>query len=650
MSSLLSILGRRRVPLALLALSAVLVPVEIVEAQSRGGTRSGSSSAGRGGGGGGSRASAGRSSGRSSVGSSRSSGASRSSFGSRSSGRSSFGSSGSSRSSGSRSSFGSSRSSVGSSRTGGSSRSSFGSTRSTFPSTRTPSRAPDVRYDLQRSRSGTTTPSRVPYRPETGRSSRWSGDTTRGAGRTETITPSTLGPSMGLDRFQRSSSARSRDPGTLAPSRLGSSRLESSRLGSSRLGSARSGDLDARTGPDLRRGDDGRLGGDAGGLRSQSRLDGSAFRSRSADVGERQVFDRNETGRARMISGADRLRSRTLATNVRSRTAVREALRHDRPPVRDHVPDAVSRDFDKFGDKDWDDYWEDYWDEYWDEYFDNYEDFVEDNWWWGFFTPFWHYPYYHHHFFGISYPYYHSHWWFHFHFGYYPIYHHRVYPYYVSYQPVYVPTYSTAVVYQPVYVEPATVDAGPATSVNEVPPYLAEQLNQLSGNESAITWLESGARDFKAGHFETAADAFRRAMLLEQDNAVPKLALAHALFALGDYTNAAFMIRRGMQILPQWPTVGTSLHELYGNPDDLAEHTIALRVHLDAHPDDGDARFLLGYVSYFSGDLDGAEAAFQSVIAANPGNAETQAFLNRIAEIRATLPADVVEVPAPSGG
>ncbi len=432
---------------------------------------------------------------------------------------------------------------------------------------------------------------------------------------------------MTLDRFSRSSGTRAstttrRSTGTLAPSRLDSSSR-----------TRRVGGTESRV-------------ADTGATRG--RLADSAYRTRSSTI-ESRLADRNATARARSITEADLQRSRTLGTNERSRDAVREAFRHGRPPA-EAAPSPLGKDFDKFQDHDWDDYWDDYWDGYWDGYFDNYGDFVSDNWWWGLFTPFWHFPYYHHHFFGWNYPYFRSHWWFHFHFGYFPIYNHYVYPYYVSYQPVYVPTYSTAVVYQPVYVEPAATEVAPAPTVGEVPPYLAQQLNELAGNETAITWLESGARKFKAGQFEEAADAFRRAMLLEPRNAVPKFALGHTLFALGDYTNAAFMLRRGMQILPQWPSVGTSLHELYGNPDDLAEHTIALRIFLDAQPGDGDARFLLGYVSFFSGDLDAADAAFQSVAATNPTSVETQAFLGRIAEIRAALPADVVEVPTPPGG
>lgn len=386
-------------------------------------------------------------------------------------------------------------------------------------------------------------------------------------------------------------------------------------------------------------------------------------RARSPDVVERAalrtVRDPEATARARSLAEARLRRARTLAGNPELRRRVREAL--SRPPA-EQAPVTPANLDPKWGDKDWDDFddtdWDEFWEEYWEEFFDEFDDFVEDHWWWGFFTPFWHYPYYWHHFLGIHFfdAFFFDHFWFHFHFGYFPIYHPIVYPYYVHYEPDVIVVDdgpdvivvddggSTEVVYEPAYTEPdealrIEIDAPNGADI-QIAPGLTRELDALQQNEAAVTWLEEGARHFKAGRYAEAADAFRQAMLLEPENAVPKFALAHALFALGDYGNAAFLIRRGMKILPDWPREGSSLHELYGKPGDLKEHVLALRVYLDLHPDDLDARFLLGYVAFFTGDLDGAEAAFSAVLAANPASVEAQAFLERIAEIRKLLPAE----------
>ncbi len=278
-------------------------------------------------------------------------------------------------------------------------------------------------------------------------------------------------------------------------------------------------------------------------------------------------------------------------------------------------------------DHDWDDHWDDYWDD-WDDHLAH--GLVH-----GLFYPFLGFPYYWHHFHFHHHPFFHDHYWYHFWFGYYPVYHAYAYPTYVEYVPYAYPS-TQYVVYRPVYIEPDVAPLPPDAEPS-IPPELANQLHELQGNGDAVTWLERGGRSFKAGDYAGAADAFRRTMMLEPNNAVPKFALAHALLALGQYRDASFMIRRGLQILPQWPTVGTALHELYGHPDELAEHTIALRAYLEAHPTDGDARFLLGYVSFFSGDLDGAEEAFVNVQANNPEDDASRLFTIRIAEVRAEL-------------
>jgi len=177
-------------------------------------------------------------------------------------------------------------------------------------------------------------------------------------------------------------------------------------------------------------------------------------------------------------------------------------------------------------------------------------------------------------------PYFRSNFWYHYGFGYYPAYYQYCYPY-ISY--VASPAYVEVPIYVPVY--PDTAPAVPAAAT-EIPPDLANELRNLEGNASAVAWLESGANSFKTGDYTAAVDAFRKAMLAEPNNAVPKFAMAHALFALGEYEYAVFLIRRGMQILPGWPLVGTSLHELYGTTESLAEQIIALRVFADTNPEE----------------------------------------------------------------
>ena len=229
-----------------------------------------------------------------------------------------------------------------------------------------------------------------------------------------------------------------------------------------------------------------------------------------------------------------------------------------------------------------------------------------------------------------------------------------LYPSYVYTVPTYVPVYEeSTVIYYPVDEAPADVApiAGPADVPVDLPattidPDFARELDAISSNPDAVSLLEEGARLFNEGRYADAADAFRRAMLAEKNNAVPKFAMAHALFALGEYSYAAFLIRRGMEILPSWPSVGADLRDLYGDPDDLAEQSIALRIYQESNKDDADALLLAGYVAFFSGDLDVAEQDFTALAALSPGNRVADAFLARAAEIRELLLSEGMERPA----
>ena len=316
----------------------------------------------------------------------------------------------------------------------------------------------------------------------------------------------------------------------------------------------------------------------------------------------------------------------------------------------DDPPDSGEHG-DDWDDDDWDDYWDDYWDDhddYWDDYYDHFgwHAFFFGGFWYGNLGCFASYPYwwYHSNFYWghryfTAYP------WYHFWFGYYPIYHSYSYPRYVYYQPTPYPVYRDEVVYYPVYAEAGTV-AAPAEEPY-IDPDLAEELERLKAEETAVEALGQGAVKFKSGEYAAAAEAFRQAVVAAPKNAVPKFAFAHALFARGEYEYAAFMLRRGMELLPNWPSVGTALHELYGNPDDLVEHTIALRTYLDLREADVGGHFLLAYVTYFSGDLDGAEKQFRKLLETSPDHVQAEAFLIRIAQIRADLEKSAVpETPA----
>ncbi|MFG0317230.1 MAG: hypothetical protein ACF8XB_08160 [Planctomycetota bacterium JB042] len=216
-----------------------------------------------------------------------------------------------------------------------------------------------------------------------------------------------------------------------------------------------------------------------------------------------------------------------------------------------------------------------------------------------------------------------------------------VHPGYVHCVPTYVPVYQgDVIVYQPydefdVVEEFVPVDG--ELPEEGVDPFLEAELLRLSEIEAAVRALEEGAQLFLDGLYAEATDAFRRAMLAAPDNAIPKFAMANGLFALGEYGYAAFLLRRGVEIVPTWPSAGPDLRELYGDEDDLLEHQIALEVTVESLPNDGELRLLAGYVAFFTGDLDTAEHQFRALLALAPDDAFARTFLGRIAEIRLLL-------------
>lgn len=243
------------------------------------------------------------------------------------------------------------------------------------------------------------------------------------------------------------------------------------------------------------------------------------------------------------------------------------------------------------------------------------------------------------------------------------------YPAYVACYPTYRPVcVAGGVIYYPYFETPAADHAfadaasydapdGLEMPEEEIAPQFAAALDELAADPELVALLEAGAAQFRAGDYRGAALLFEEAALAARGNALPKFALAHALFALGDFEYAAYLVVRGMELLPEWPWVGPDLRDLYGDLDDLMEHTIALDVHLRAHAGDRGAAFLLGYVRFFSGDLDGAEAELRALAesaAAAPEpsfaalDAAVAAFLVRAGEIRELLAAGGVDNQQPA--
>jgi tetratricopeptide (TPR) repeat protein len=110
-------------------------------------------------------------------------------------------------------------------------------------------------------------------------------------------------------------------------------------------------------------------------------------------------------------------------------------------------------------------------------------------------------------------------------------------------------------------------------------------------------FAEQGEIDFKAGRYQAAARDWQHALVDDPKNGALVMLLAQALFALGQYDEAAGAVQAGMQMLPQdkWGVVIAKYAELYGNLQDYTDQVKALEKARAAQPDSPAVRFLLGF-------------------------------------------------------
>lgn len=209
--------------------------------------------------------------------------------------------------------------------------------------------------------------------------------------------------------------------------------------------------------------------------------------------------------------------------------------------------------------------------------------------------------------------------------------------------PVYAPLYGVTPGYFPTFhPAPSTakvvVHSGPARTTfrakSRFPEEVTAALEDIHQDERAGGMMTSAVSAFRDRDYLAAEEGFRRVAPLDPSNGLPRFGHALAQFALGDYEGAAWSIRRGLDLLPQWVRSGQDVGAWYGEPADFEDHLQALRSRCRLREDDLEARCVLGYVLLFTGDLDGAQAAFDAVAAARPDDPLPREFLAEIAAIR----------------
>jgi tetratricopeptide (TPR) repeat protein len=147
----------------------------------------------------------------------------------------------------------------------------------------------------------------------------------------------------------------------------------------------------------------------------------------------------------------------------------------------------------------------------------------------------------------------------------------------------------------------------------------------------ADRYFDDGVKAFEIGGYATAADLFAKAMALAPDDMILPFAYAQALFANGQYPEAAQLLRDALsKVTPEQEGVFYP-RGLYTDEDVLYEQIDLLIQKAELYGFDGDLQLLLGYHMLGIGEID---AAVESLRLANQDfiNAPSAAVLLSLAE------------------
>lgn len=129
---------------------------------------------------------------------------------------------------------------------------------------------------------------------------------------------------------------------------------------------------------------------------------------------------------------------------------------------------------------------------------------------------------------------------------------------------------------------------------------------------------------FREGRYQDAVDAYLRALTYLPDDASIHMALADALFALGDYHYAAFMIGKAFELDPSLASVVIDKHKFYDDPAKFDAQLETLRRYTEEKPYDAAAMLVFAVNLRFAGDAAGAERALTRVLEVDKDNAAAE--------------------------
>ncbi len=152
---------------------------------------------------------------------------------------------------------------------------------------------------------------------------------------------------------------------------------------------------------------------------------------------------------------------------------------------------------------------------------------------------------------------------------------------------------------------------------------------ESTASEQATRLFDEGLAQFKSGDYRGALAKFDAALQKLPDDPVVHEVRALALFALGDYNQAAAALNSFLSSAPgmDW----TTMSSLYGSTEEYESQLRKLEQFCTAHADDAAAYFVLAYQYLVIGNKDAAVSALQVVVKNQPKDSTAKRMLDALA-------------------
>jgi tetratricopeptide (TPR) repeat protein len=150
------------------------------------------------------------------------------------------------------------------------------------------------------------------------------------------------------------------------------------------------------------------------------------------------------------------------------------------------------------------------------------------------------------------------------------------------------------------YAEIAPSYSPPTNSREQAEP---DELAAAKSGAEIYPFARQAEEAFRARDYKAATRAWRHAIVDDPNNGALLLRLAQALFAAGEYDEAAGATQQALMLLPEekWQPELSNTTKLYANPQDYKDQLKGLERAVKENPDNPALRFELGFQYGFSG-------------------------------------------------